>query len=111
VFKKFPSSHAIAMLPEEANDLAAKGEITLVDVREDNEWAQMHVPCALHVPLSRLTQCVGDLPADKRIVFYCLSGQRSGRAIELCRQLGLEHNSHVQGGISAWRTAGLPITN
>jgi rhodanese-related sulfurtransferase len=109
MFNLFKSARAIAVSPQEAHELARQGKIRLVDVREASEWAQMRVPGALHAPLSSLADRLSSLPQDKPIVFYCLSGQRSARAVELCKSLGKPYDTHVAGGISAWRAAGLPI--
>lgn len=105
----FKRNLATTLSPQQAHDAACKGDICLVDVREAGEWAQMRVPGAIHAPLSTLAARVATLPADRPIVFYCLSGQRSGRAIELSKALGQPHCTHVAGGISAWRAAGLPV--
>jgi rhodanese-related sulfurtransferase len=99
-----------ALGPEEVADLVRRGAITLVDVREDGEWASGRIAGALHRPLSRLRDLAPEIPADKPVVFYCLSGGRSGQALALCRTLGLTHDTHMAGGITAWRGAGLPVT-
>ena len=99
----------VKLLPEEAHERARKAEICLVDVREASEWAQMRLPEAIHAPLSSLAARLDGLPKDKTVVFYCLSGKRSANTIELCRSLGKPHNSHLGGGIIAWRLAGLAI--
>jgi rhodanese-related sulfurtransferase len=109
MFNFFKPAGLSALTVHEAHERALKGEICLVDVREPNEWAQMRVPGAIHMPLSNLAKQASELPKEKPIVFYCLSGGRSARAIDVCRQLGLSHNMHVTGGITAWRAAGLPI--
>jgi rhodanese-related sulfurtransferase len=105
----FKSAKVITISPQEAHERARKGEICLIDVREANEWAQMRVPGALHAPLSTLADRLSGLPQDKPMVFYCLSGQRSARAVKLCQSLGKPCDTHVAGGITAWRAAGLPI--
>jgi rhodanese-related sulfurtransferase len=46
-------------------------------------------------------------PAD-RIVFQCGSGKRSAMAVERCQAAGLPVDSHMAGGIAAWRAANLP---
>lgn len=109
MFNMFKAARVMTLSPVDADALARKGEITLVDVREAGEFSQMHVPGAIHAPLSTLPQRIETLPAHKKIVFYCLSGQRSARAIEICRSLGKPHNTHVAGGILAWRASGLPV--
>jgi rhodanese-related sulfurtransferase len=98
-----------SMNPDEVRDLAARGAITLVDVREDGEWAQGHIPGAIHKPLSRLRELAPTLPGAKPVVFYCAAGGRSAQAVALCRSLGLGHDTHLGGGISAWRARGLPL--
>jgi phage shock protein E len=50
------------------------------------------------------------LPQDKPVVFYCLSGGRSGQALSLCKSAGQAVEGHMGGGISAWRMQGLPVT-
>ncbi len=104
----FKSPKVNTLSVHEAYERFRNGEIRLVDVREANEWAQMHIAGAVHLPLSRFADEVSKLPADKPVVFYCLSGARSASAVEFCRSLGLT-KSHVIGGIGAWRAAGLPV--
>jgi len=97
------------LTPAEAQALVAEGKAVLVDVREDSEWRAGHIPGAVHLPLSRFAQGTGRLPRDRRVILYCLSGNRSGRALGECARLGLAVDSHVAGGISAWQRAGLPV--
>lgn len=105
----FRSSGPASLTPIEAHDRYVKGEIILVDVREAGEWAQMHISGAVSAPLSTLLHRIEQLPRDKPVAFYCLSGLRSARAVELAKKLGLPFDTHVAGGISAWRAAGLPV--
>ncbi|SON57244.1 putative adenylyltransferase/sulfurtransferase MoeZ [Hartmannibacter diazotrophicus] len=94
---------------EEVRDLATDGEIILVDVREDDEWIAGRIAGALHAPLSRFANVVSEIPTDKPVVFYCLAGARSAQAIGYCQRIGLDHDSHMAGGIKAWLSAGFPI--
>lgn len=106
----FGKSKAIKTIsPQEAHELASSGKVLLVDVREAHEWAAGHVPGAHHAPLSALGSTAKSLPADKPVVFYCAMGGRSAKAVELCQSLGLPHDTHVGGGIGAWRAHGLPV--
>jgi len=109
MLKLFRSKTVNALTPQVAYARARKGEIRLVDVREASEWAQMHVPDAIHAPLSDFASRIANLPKDRPLVFYCLSGQRSQRAVELCQQMKLPHDLHVVGGLTAWRSEGLPL--
>jgi rhodanese-related sulfurtransferase len=98
------------LTPAEVRDLLAKDAITLVDVREDNEWAQGHIAGAIHRPLSRLRETAPALPQGKPVVFHCAVGGRSAQAVALCQSLGLPHDTHMAGGLSGWTAQDLPLT-
>lgn len=93
----------------EARRRQADGALVL-DVRESAEWAGGHVPEARHIPLSQLTPRLGELPKDRDLLVICRSGNRSARAVELLRRSGFARVTNVAGGVSAWATAGLPVT-
>lgn len=105
----FGGSKVKTLTPAEAHDLAAAGSVRLVDVREANEWADARIAGAVHAPLSRLADEAAGLPTDKPVVFYCAGGVRSAKAVALCQELGLPHDTHVGGGIAAWSRDGLPV--
>lgn len=93
--------------PQEAQRLLAAGEALLVDVREPAEFAASHIPLAISLPLSGLPGSLQDLPSDRTLIFQCQSGMRSARACALAAQR-MEGVS-LEGGIAAWRSAGLPV--
>ncbi len=109
MFCMFGSKSVRSLRPEEVRELVQKGEATLVDVREPHEWASGHIPGALHAPLSQFAAVASTLPVHKPVILYCLSGARSQRALQLCKQLGLPFDTHMGGGIAAWRAGELPI--
>ena len=85
----------------------ARGEIVLVDVREPREHGAERIAGAISMPLSQFDPAA--LPGDPaRIVFHCLSGHRSATAASRCRQAGVAAETHMRGGIAAWKAAGLP---
>ena len=96
----------------EARDVARllrENAIVLVDVRERYEFAAERIAGAVSLPLS--TFDAQSLPDAKgrAVVFQCAAGSRSARAVALCQKAGLPHDSHLRGGISAWKAAGLPV--
>lgn len=91
---------------QHAADAAADGQVLLLDVREDDEWAAGHAPGAVHVPLGTLR--AADLPTDRPVVAVCRSGNRSGVAAAALAQAGLEV-VNMAGGMTAWAAAGLPV--
>jgi len=93
---------------DEVKEGLASGDITLVDVREPQEYAGGHIPGSLSHPLSTFDP--GELRGlARRIVFSCASGVRSVRAIELAQAAGLAVNEHYGGGLKEWAALGEPI--
>lgn len=90
-------------------DLAALGSgITLIDVREADEFAEARVDGATNLPLSQLPGLLDQVPSDETVYVMCLSGGRSARATAYLEAEGRDV-VNVLGGISAWHGAGLPV--
>jgi rhodanese-related sulfurtransferase len=86
----------------------AAGRYLLIDVREPNEVAAETYPDAVVLPLSSFDpQNIPD-PQGKTVVFACRSGRRSVTASLAAQAAGLPYDSHLEGGILAWKAAGLP---
>jgi rhodanese-related sulfurtransferase len=84
------------------------GTMLLVDVREPNETAVESYPGAVVVPLSSFDPAQIPDPQGKRVVFACRSGKRSVTASLAAQDFGYPYDSHLAGGIIAWKAAGLP---
>src|SRR5688572_33066742 len=84
------------------------GTMLLVDVREPNETEVESYPDAVVVPLSSFDPAQIPDPEGKRVVFACRSGRRSVTASLAAQDLGYPYDSHLAGGILAWKAAGLP---
>jgi rhodanese-related sulfurtransferase len=84
------------------------GTMLLVDVREPNETAVESYPDAVIVPLSSFDPAQIPDPEGKRVVFACRSGRRSVTASLAAQDSGYPYDSHLAGGIIAWKAAGLP---
>jgi rhodanese-related sulfurtransferase len=95
--------------PAQVSQLLADDEIVLVDVREDDEWADGHIEGALHVPLGELAARLDELPDDKTVVTMCRSGRRSMQALGVLSEGGYDTLHHLDGGILAWQREGLPV--
>ncbi|MEO6206055.1 MAG: rhodanese-like domain-containing protein [Mycobacteriales bacterium] len=92
--------------PQDAARRAAAGEVLLLDVREDYEWAAGHAADATHTALGTLNPA--GVPRDRPVVAVCRSGGRSGKAAEALAVAGHEVSNMV-GGMNAWASAGLPV--
>ena len=94
--------------PAEAARRLTAGEIVL-DVRELSEWAEGHVPGAVHIPYPELRARLAELPRDRPVVAYCASGVRSSLAASILAADGREARN-LRGGFTAWQRAGLEVT-
>lgn len=98
-----------AISPTEAANLQKSQQAVIIDVRDDKEWQQQHIPGAIHIPLAELNNRLGELGAYKnaKLVMQCRSGGRSAKATELLKAAGFANVSNMEGGILAWNKAGL----
>lgn len=106
LFKK--ASHA-EVTPSELNDLLRSGRAVLVDVREADEFAAGHIDGALSMPLSGFQPSRLPQPADKIVILTCAAGRRSAMALDKAAGARPDVSTHLGGGMSAWRSAGLPM--
>ena len=90
-----------------------KGELNFIDVREKDEFDDVHADGAKNFPLSSLNpeNVLKALGIEKTQAIYviCASGARSAVAAEQFRKIGCEDVSNVQGGTHAWMAADLPL--
>jgi sulfur-carrier protein adenylyltransferase/sulfurtransferase len=97
--------------PAEVSEHLGNG-ITLIDVRESEEWDAGHIPGARHVPRGYLESRVEAAAPDKnqRVVLYCASGQRSALAADTLEQLlGYTNVASMTGGITLWKDRGYDV--
>lgn len=96
---------------EAATKLASTGPDgpLLVDVREADELAVVRVADALHVPTSTFTDHAEELPKDRPLLIMCATGVRSAAVTGYLLRNGWNDVSNVEGGITAWQRAGLPV--
>jgi rhodanese-related sulfurtransferase len=96
------------LTPEEVARGLRENRMLLVDVREPNETAVERYPDAVIVPLSAFDPAGIPDPQGKQVVFACRSGRRSVTASLAAQDRGLPYDSHLAGGLLAWKAAGLP---
>lgn len=83
----------------------------LLDVREQDEYAAVHAPDSTLIPLGQLPSRLAEIQKykNKPVAVVCRSGRRSAQAVELLRKAGFTQAVNVEGGMSAWESAGLPV--
>jgi len=88
-------------------------DITVLDVRSPEEFSGElgHVAGAINIPINELPRRVSELDAwvERPLAIVCRTDRRSARAARLLTQQGFAHAHVVQGGMTAWNDAGLPV--
>ncbi|WP_343758172.1 rhodanese-like domain-containing protein [Deinococcus depolymerans] len=93
--------------PQEGQRRVQAGAL-LVDVREPNEFEEVHADGATLIPLSEFEARFAELPKDRELVMICRSGARSARAGEYLQAQGYAQVVNLAGGTLAWVNEGLP---
>jgi hydroxyacylglutathione hydrolase len=86
-----------------------QGLVHVLDVRDDYEWDEKHIPGAVHCFVGYLEDKLPLLPKDSEIVVHCNVGHRSGVAASILKRNGFTRIHNMLGGISAWEKLGLPL--
>jgi molybdopterin/thiamine biosynthesis adenylyltransferase/rhodanese-related sulfurtransferase len=94
-----------------ARELIDSASPLLLDVREQDEWDEGHLPGAIHIPRGNLESRIERAAPDhaRRIVVYCAAGNRSAFAAKTLEELGYEDVSSLAGGFTDWKRNGLPV--
>jgi hydroxyacylglutathione hydrolase len=105
----FPSSAADGietvgqMSADEVAAALPANDVVVVDVRNDAEWNEGHIPSAIHIPLGHLAERIDEIPKDKTVVMQCQGGGRSSIASSLMLKLGRKNVANLSGGYKAWK--------
>ena len=91
--------------------MEADSILCLIDVREQNEWDQMHIPGAIHIPKDHIADRIQEVTDNKQqpIYLHCRSGVRSLYAAHTLISLGFEQVYSVNGGIQEWAMFGYEV--
>ena len=96
--------------PIDARSLASRmqaGQLTLIDIREPDEFAREHIEGAISLPLSRLESGHVALRSATPVAFTCRTGMRTiANCDQLAAQVG-EPAFVLHGGLEGWKQAGL----
>src|SRR6476620_9264532 len=93
-----------------AERLGSDNGIVVLDVRDDDEFAEAHIPGSVHVPYGHLIARLAELPRDRVIATVCSGGKRSGLAASLLQREGYASVIHVgHGGVGTWERGGHPV--
>ncbi|MDO8607945.1 MAG: rhodanese-like domain-containing protein [Phaeospirillum sp.] len=101
----------IELEPETVKALLDSGEAVLVDVREEEEFAEDHIEGSLLSPMSDFEVETWPSVPGKKVIISCLGGVRSAAIARKLIASGQGWAIHLKGGLNAWRDAGLPTVN
>jgi sulfur-carrier protein adenylyltransferase/sulfurtransferase len=96
--------------PKDVHD--ARNGAVIVDVREQYEFEESHIPGAVHVPRGHLESRIEGAAPDKdqRVILYCASGNRSALAADTMQGLlGYTDVASMRGGITLWKDRGYEV--
>src|SRR3954451_7315186 len=98
--------------PKDVHQNGAGNGTVIVDVREQHEFEESHLPGAVHVPRGHLEQRIEGAAPDKsqHVVLYCASGNRSALAANTMQELlGYDNVESMRGGITLWKDRGYEV--
>lgn len=98
--------------PLQVTQLINRGKTTVIDVRSTEEFASGHLREAKNIPLAELGKRIGELDKAKArtVVVVCKSGARADKAVRQLKAAGFGDALGLDGGMSAWQAASLPVT-
>lgn len=111
LFTALQAQHPASSDPASFAKTAASGKVQVLDVRTADEYKSGHLKGSLQanwLDKAEFNTRTAYLDKSKPVYIYCLSGGRSGAAAEQLRSQGYQV-TNMQGGISAWKAAGLPL--
>jgi rhodanese-related sulfurtransferase len=105
------------LTPQQAKNEIEKGNIILIDIREADELKNGTIAGAVHAPRGMIEfYADSTLPyynpvfqKEKRMILYCASSGRSALAAQTLKAMGYSNVAHIDGGLKAWKEAGLPV--
>ena len=88
-------------------------DVVFVDVRRPDEYAEGHIRDALFIPVDDVLARIDELPQDKKLLFICALGVRSGLACEMAAAMGYasEKLYNIEDGTGAWIEQGHPTSH
>jgi hydroxyacylglutathione hydrolase len=88
----------------------ADADVQILDVREDSEWREGHIPGSLHRPYHDIHALPEEIDPGRPVAAICASGQRSATAASLLSAYGARDVIHVvDGGVPLWERLGNPV--
>ena len=109
---KIATQKFASLTPAAAVQLMNQEDVVVVDVREPGETVSGKIAKAIQIPVSGIAKRLGELEKhkNKTLLVYCKTGARSGMACKELSKNGFEKVYSLNGGMTAWQDAHMPIS-
>jgi rhodanese-related sulfurtransferase len=81
----------------------------VLDVRSADEYAGGHLPNSRNIPVADIDKRAAELPGGKPVIVVCATCSWAARAAAALRKTGRADVYCLEGGVSGWQQAGLPV--
>ena len=97
---------------DEASKMYDSSDTVFIDVRREDEYINGHIKDALLIPVDDILSRIGELPEDKKLIFICAAGVRSGLACEMSAAMGINSSLlySITEGTDTWIEKGNPTS-
>jgi rhodanese-related sulfurtransferase len=95
----------------EATQLINRRNAVVLDLRAAADFANGHLPAARHLEFGELKSKIGQVARNKGtpVLLVCQTGQQSHKAVREVEEAGYTEVHVLQGGVTAWQQAGMPV--
>lgn len=110
--RQVPGEPYTRITTDEAAELHGNDDYAFVDVRRMDEYMDGHVKGALFITVDDLLGRIDELPQDKKLLFICAAGVRSGLACEMAAAMGFDSDVlyNIEDGTPPWIEKGYPTS-
>ena len=102
--RKDPGEPYYRITVEEAAEMYGSDDVVFIDVRRPEEYVDGHIKNALFIPVDDVLGRIDELPKNKKLLFICAQGVRSGLACEMAAAMGIDSEKlyNIEEGTTAW---------
>ena len=95
----------------EAVALINREKAVVIDVSEPEEFGKGHMGNAKNLPFGQVEEKLAAVVKNKAtpVILVCINGTRSNKAVAFAKKAGFEGARSLQGGLTAWRAANMPV--